>query len=141
MVLYAKRVPHTTHKTQTYGQSEVANRYSKAYFRCFSFDKPQQWNNWLSWAEYWYNTAHHSAIGVICLHYSRDLPPLLRVVPGATIVSSIEQRLLDRNAALDDLRMHLLRAQQRMKRYANTKIREDEFAVGDKVFLKLRPYR
>ena len=37
--------------------------------------------------------------------------------------------------------MHLLRAQQMMKRYANTKRREDEFTVGDNVFLKLRPCR
>ena len=47
---------------------------------------------------------------------------------------------MERNAVLDDLRMHLLGAQQRMKKYADTKRRE-EFLMGDNVFLKLRPYR
>ena len=57
------------------------------------------------------------------------------------MVSSVEQQLLERDVVLDDLRMHLLRAQQRMKKYADSKRRDDEFLVGDKVFLKLRPYQ
>ena len=48
---------------------------------------------------------------------------------------------MERDAVLDDLRMHLLGAQQRMKKYADTKRREEEFLVEDNVFLKLRPYR
>ena len=40
---------------------------------------------------------------------------------------------------LDDLHMQLLRAQQRMKKYADSKRRE-EFVIGDRVFMKLRPY-
>ena len=43
------------------------------------------------------------------------------------------------DVVLDDLRMHLLGAQQRMEKYADTKRREDEFLVGDNVFLKLQP--
>ena len=37
--------------------------------------------------------------------------------------------------------MHLLRAQQKMKTQADRKRHPEEFAVGDHVFLKLRPYR
>ena len=36
--------------------------------------------------------------------------------------------------------MHLLCAQQCMKKYVDTKRREEEFCVGDKVFLELGPY-
>ena len=57
------------------------------------------------------------------------------------MVSLVEQLMEDRNAILDDLRMQLLRAQQRMKLQADQKRHHVEFNVGDLVFLKLRPYR
>ena len=39
------------------------------------------------------------------------IPPLAVSKHGATTVSSVDQQLLERDAVLDDLRMHLLRAQ------------------------------
>ena len=46
-----------------------------------------------------------------------------------------------RDAILDELKLHLLRAQQKMKAVADGKRRDVEYEVGDLVFLKLRPYR
>ena len=43
--------------------------------------------------------------------------------------------------ALDDLKMHLIRAQQKMKAYADSKRHHEEFQEGDLVVLKLRPDR
>ena len=60
---------------------------------------------------------------------------------GTTIVSAVEQQLLERDAVLDDLHMQLLRAQQRMKKFADSKRREEELVIGEKVFLKLRSYQ
>ena len=133
----------TTYHPQTDGQSEVANRCLETHLRCFSSEKPCQWLSRLPWAEFWYNTTHHSALGCSPFKalYGCDTPPLLRTSLGSTMVSLVEQQLLERDATLDDLRMHLLRAQQRMKKYANNKRHDDEFLVGDKVFLKLRLYR
>ena len=42
---------------------------------------------------------------------------------------------------LDELKRHLARAQQIMKKQADGRRREVQFAVGEKVYLKLRPYR
>ena len=58
------------------------------------------------------NTTPHSALGCTLFKalYGRD-PPLAVSKHGATTVSSVEQQLLERDAVLDDLRMHLLRAQ------------------------------
>ena len=53
----------------------------------------------------------------------------------------MEQLLEDRDAVLDDLRMHLLRAQQKMKTQVDNKRHSEEFSVGDQIFLKLQPYR
>ena len=49
--------------------------------------------------------------------------------------------LKDRDVALDDLKMYLIRAQQKMKAYANSKRYHKEFQEGYLVFLKLQPYR
>lgn len=49
--------------------------------------------------------------------------------------------LEDRDAILDDLRMNLIRAQQRMTVQANNKRKDVEYQEGDMVYLKLKPYR
>lgn len=41
---------------------------------------------------------------------------------------------------MDSVKQNLLRAQQRMKNQADKHRSDREFAVGDKVFLKLQPY-
>lgn len=73
--------------------------------------------------------------------YGRDPPPLLRVDNYSSPVDSVDQLLHDRDNMLDDLKMHLWRAQQKMKAVADSGRRDLSFAVGDLVFLKLRPYR
>ena len=60
---------------------------------------------------------------------------------GETVVNSVQEMLQERDTILDELRVNLLRAQQRMKVAADRKRREVEFAVGDMVYLKLQPYR
>jgi hypothetical protein len=54
---------------------------------------------------------------------------------------TVEQVLNDRDEALDELKFHRLRAQQRIKVQADKHRRDLEFSVGDLVFLKIRPYR
>ena len=56
-------------------------------------------------------------------------------------MSSVEQLLIERDEILDDLHMHLLCAQQKMKLQVDKKRHHEEFDVGDQVLLKLRPYR
>lgn len=48
--------------------------------------------------------------------------------------------LRDRQLQLDRLKIHLASAQNRMKLQVDRRRSEKEFAVGDKVFLKLQPY-
>ena len=125
------------------GQTEVVNRCLETYLRCFSFDKPHRWHKWLSWAEYWYNTSVHSTTNCTPFKalYSRDPPSMIRYEKGTATVSLVDQLLEDRDAILDDLRLHLLRAHQRMKKQADIHRHHEEFKVGDLVFIKLRPYR
>ena len=51
------------------------------------------------------------------------------------------QELRDRDEALKQLKIHLLRAQSIMKTQADKKGREVQFQVGEWVYVKLKPYR
>lgn len=55
---------NSSYHPQSDGQFEVLNKCLEMYLRCYVFDQPQQWVKYLSWAEYWYNTAFHTSIGM-----------------------------------------------------------------------------
>jgi len=48
---------------------------------------------------------------------------------------------MERDQALEELKDQLVRAQANMKRGADQKRRDVQFAVGEFVYLKIRPYR
>lgn len=114
----------------------------ETYLRCFTSDKPKGWARYLSWAELFYNMSHHSTIQMTPFKavYGRDPPTLLRYENGSTNNADLEARLVERDAMLELLRVHIHKAQQVMKHRADGHRREVEFAVGEKVFLKIRPY-
>jgi hypothetical protein len=58
-----------------------------------------------------------------------------------TKVPAVALELSERDEALAQLKLHLQRAQEQMSAYANKKRRNICFAVGEWVFLKLRPHR
>ena len=128
---------------QTDGQSEVVNRCLETYLRCFSYDKPKSLSRWLPWAEYWYNTSYHDSIATTPFKavYGRDPPPLLRYGSGVTAIATVEQQLQERDAMLEELKAHLIRAQSKMKKTVDQHRRDIHFEVGDMVYLKLQPYR
>ncbi|XP_022848903.1 uncharacterized protein LOC111371244 [Olea europaea var. sylvestris] len=133
----------TAYHPQTDGQTEVVNRCLETYLRCFASSKPHSWNQWLPWAEFWYNTSFHTATKhtPFQIVYGRDPPPILPFEKGSTAVSTVEQQLLARDEVLQVLKLHLARAQQRMKLEADGHRRDLQFEVGELVYLKLRPYR
>ncbi|CAJ2636499.1 unnamed protein product [Trifolium pratense] len=125
------------------GQTEVINRCLESYLRCFASDHPKTWSFWISWAEYWYNSTFHVSIGKTPFEvvYGRKPPPLLRFLSNETKVAAVALELSERDEALSQLKLHLLRAQEQMAIYANKKRRDLSFEEGEWVFLKLRPHR
>lgn len=67
---------------QTDGQSEAVNKCLEMYLRCFVYDKPKAWANYLGWAELWYNTATHTSTGITLFRavYGRDPPPFFVIL-------------------------------------------------------------
>jgi transposase InsO family protein len=51
----------SSYHPQTDGQSERLNQCLETYLRCMTHAAPVKWATWLSLAEFWYNTNHHSA--------------------------------------------------------------------------------
>ncbi|XP_075106866.1 uncharacterized protein LOC142179875 [Nicotiana tabacum] len=94
-------------------------------------------------AELWYNTNYQSAIGMTPFKalYGYDPPlPSFELV-SQTKLESVDQLLRERQLINKILKDNLTIVQNRMKQCAGRKRSERTFEVGDKVFLKLQPYR
>ena len=133
----------TAYHPQTDGQSEVVNRCLGTYLRCFAGLKPKSWPQWLSWAEYWYNTNYHESTKTTPFKalYGKDPPTLLRGDSAPSKVENINQLMQDRNQLLDELKEQLAKARNRMKIQADKHRRELELEVGEQVYLKVQPYK
>uniref|UniRef100_A0A0A8YAL3 Integrase catalytic domain-containing protein n=1 Tax=Arundo donax TaxID=35708 RepID=A0A0A8YAL3_ARUDO len=124
---------------QSDGQTERVNQCMETFLHCFVHACPKKWIHWLSLAEYWYNTSLHSALGkspfeVLYGHEPRHFgisPVDSCAVPE--VASWLEERAVMQSL----IQQHLSRAQQRMKKYADKRRSEHEFAINDLVFLKL----
>jgi len=132
----------TAYHPQTDGQTEVVNRCLEGYLRCMTFDKPKEWPQWLSLAEWWYNTTFHTSINLTPYEvvYGQKPPPLLPYMAFESKLDLVDRSLQAREATLRSLKSHLARAQNRMKTQADKGRTEREYAVGDWVYMKLQPY-
>jgi hypothetical protein len=110
--------------------------------RCFVHDNPQHWLRWLPLAEFWYNSSYHSVLGISPFKALYGCEPNLGALPPFDKDNMSEAVLIlrDRQAHLDNIKLHLANAQNRMKMQADRHRSEKEFSVSDKVFLKLQPY-
>lgn len=102
----------------------------------FTSDKPKQWAKWLPLAEWSYNTSYHTAIKMTPFEavYGRTPPSIATYIPGSTITGQFEQELLDRDALVHALKLHLSTAQNRMQVQHARHHSERTFEVGDMVY-------
>lgn len=98
----------TAYHPQTDGQSEALNHCIEMYLRCFVFDRPCGWIQFLPWAEFWYNIAYQTSVGMTPFHivYGR-LPPSLIRDSAIFVVPEVDQ-LLQRDVILHTLKHNLL---------------------------------
>lgn len=133
----------TAYHPESDGQTEVVNRCLETYLRYFIADQPRTWVTWIHWAEYWYNTTYHASTGKTPFEvvYGRLPPWLTRWVQGETRVASVQQDLMDRDEALKQLKIQLVKAQERMKSQEDKKRSDKSFMCGEWVFVKLRAHK
>nr|GEV41505.1 hypothetical protein [Tanacetum cinerariifolium] len=128
---------------QSDGQSEALNKCLEFYLRCYVFDRPKAWVTFLPWAEFRYNSAFQTSIGVTPFKvvYGRDPPSFITHSFSDDTHPDVVQQLKERDFALAQLKVNLTHAQARMKKYADQKRRDLNFSVGDFILVKLQPYR
>jgi len=60
---------------QSDGQTKRVNQCLETFLRCFVHACPKSWSQWLSLAEFWFNTSTHSATGDLHLWSSTVMSP------------------------------------------------------------------
>ena len=109
------------------------------YLCCVTGDRPRAWVDWLSWAEYCYNTSFHTALRATPFEvvYGRSPPPIVPYKPGTANTETADTLLRSRDEMLAEVRQRLLQAQQLSKKYYDANHRVVEFEVGAWVWLRL----
>jgi hypothetical protein len=112
------------------------------YLRCAVQEDPKTWKSWLSLAELWYNTSHHTSLGCspfkALYGYDHNIAAVPTIPPSTD--PSVAEVVANGELHLQSLKEHLARAQNKMKLYADQKRSMGQFNVGDQVLLKLQPY-
>ncbi|KAJ3687163.1 hypothetical protein LUZ61_016327 [Rhynchospora tenuis] len=133
----------TSYHPQSDGQTERLNQCVEQFLRCMIFDQQKQWCRWLPLAEYWYNTTYQQSLATSPFQalygYQPSLLPLGDVIRSTNVAVNV--MLKDRQRAITQIRGNLVRAQNRMKKYADLKRSERHFHIGDWVYLRLQPYK
>ena len=124
---------------QSDGQTEVMNRVLEQYLRCFVSSQPSTWFRYLSLAEWSYNTLLHSSSGLTPFEviYAKPPPAIPHYIPGSTNNEAVESLVTSRQAIHVKLLKTLQKAQDSMKKYADTKREEVTFSEGQWVYVKL----
>ena len=73
--------------------------------------------------------------------YGRPRPTISSYIPKTAWLQSVEDELVDRDVTLQLLKDNLVKAQEKIKKFADKNRSEGEFQVGDLVFLRLQPCR
>ena len=96
---------------QTDGQTEVVNRYLEGYLRCITGQVPQKWSQWLSLAEYWYNTNYHTSLDLTPFQTLYRIPPPIHIpyLSGDSPVAVVDQFLREKEDMLQVLHSQLSR--------------------------------
>lgn len=134
-----KLIMSSAYHPQTDGQTERLNQCVEAFLRCTC---PRQWSKWLPVAEFWYNTAYHSALGHSPFEVLYGHSPRHFGISNLQLCSilDLEQWLKEQELLTRVIQQHLVRAQQRMKSQADKHRSERSFSPRDMVYMKLQPY-
>jgi hypothetical protein len=131
----------TANHPQTDGQTERANRTVEEILRCYVSPHHDDWDEHLATLEFAYNDSLHASTGVtpfFALYGRHPYSPLSLYFPPARKPDEKESvtEFADRIQSLyRQVRLAILKAQQRQAKYAYKSRKEKTFEVGERVWL------
>ncbi|KAI3702757.1 hypothetical protein L6452_28509 [Arctium lappa] len=133
----------TAYHPQTDGQSERTIQTLEDMLRSCVIDFGGSWDTHLPLVEFAYNNSYHSSIGMApfeALYGRKCRTPVCWLEAGEKQFAGPEvvQETADK---VKGIRERLKAAQDRQKSYADKKRRPMEFQVGDRVMLKVSPWK
>jgi hypothetical protein len=106
----------TAYHPESDGQTERVNQQClEQYLRSMSFKAPKKWIEWLSTAEWWYNSSYHSTIK------TSPFEALYMVTLHPKYSLETQEALMTREQMIKSLRQNLAYAQHKMKKFADRK--------------------
>ncbi|KAJ9542018.1 hypothetical protein OSB04_028524 [Centaurea solstitialis] len=133
----------TTYHPQTDGQSERTIQTLEDMLRACVLDFGGSWDTYLPLAEFLYNNSYHSSIGMPpyeMLYGRRCRTPICWGEVGQRVLGSTEV-VQQTTEHIQRIREWLRTAQSRQKSYADKRRSDLEFQVGDRILLKVSPWK
>ncbi|KAD6119103.1 hypothetical protein E3N88_10374 [Mikania micrantha] len=133
----------TAYHPQTDGQSERTIQTLEDMLRACIIDFGGSWDDHLPLVEFSYNNSYHSSIGMPpyeALYGRRCRTPVCWGEVGQKEMGS-KAAVIDMAEKLRVIKARMKAAQDRQKSYADKRRRPIEFDVGDRVLLKVSPWK
>ncbi|KAJ0460950.1 putative nucleotidyltransferase, Ribonuclease H [Helianthus annuus] len=133
----------TAYHPQTDVQSERTIQTLEDMLRACIIDFNNSWDAYLPLVEFSYNNSYHSSIGRApyeMLYGRKCRTPICWEEVGPRELAH-KDVIRVTNEKIDMIRAHLKVAQDRQKSYADKRRRPIEFQIGDKVMLKVSPWK
>ena len=91
------------------------------FLRCYTYDHPKLWYKALTWAELWYNSSYHTGSGMSTFEvvYGRPRPSIVKYEVNSANPPQVQEMLRDKDQILQQLKINLDKAQNRMKNQAD----------------------
>nr|GFC21183.1 putative reverse transcriptase domain, ribonuclease H-like domain, aspartic peptidase domain protein [Tanacetum cinerariifolium] len=133
----------TAYHPKTDGQSERTIQTLKDMLRACAIDFGKGWVNHLTLVEFSYNNSYHATIKAAPFEalYGRKCrsPVCWTKVGGAQILGP--ELIQETTEKIVQIKQRMQAARDRQKSYADLKCKPMEFQVGDKVMLKVSPWK
>jgi hypothetical protein len=141
-LLKVKRIKCTAYRPQTNGALERTHRVLVEYLRCFILEDQSNWDQWLPYATFVFNTTPHTSTGFtpyeLLFGRKPNILGLLQKDPPEvqytydSYVKELQSRL---QSSYQVARSNLEMQKERSKEYYDRTLNTPLFVIGDKVLL------
>ena len=141
-LLKIRKIKCTAYHPQSNGALERIHRVLVEYLRCFILENQTNWDKWLPYATFMFNTMPHTATGFtpheLLFGRKPNIPGVLQKEPPDTqytydnYVKKLQSRL---QSSYQMARCNLNLQKERSKEYHDRSMNTPLFTIGDKVLL------